>query len=127
MTDGRAEYRYEFPPQTPQAVADWQRQVGQALEVHTLNWQHTIDTQWILSGQCPRCDHDMSNYFDLDVVIAGPFFDAATYAPTGDEARSQFQTEVVCTCHAEPPHRKDTAGCGYGKGLQIAIPSPREA
>jgi hypothetical protein len=37
---------------------------------------------------------------------------------------STFKDQVVCSCRVDPAHKKDAAGCGYGKGLDINIPMP---
>lgn len=113
---------YEFPDPTEENRNRWQAMVQEAIAKRELGWTKVTDGQWILSGNCPRCAHLMSNYFDLEVIVArvygGDFFEAL---------KETFPAEVVCTCEVDAPHRKDTKGCGWGGGLEIDVPTPEEA
>ncbi|MEA2498869.1 MAG: hypothetical protein QOH26_1274 [Actinomycetota bacterium] len=109
---------FEHP--SPDQRQAWQTKVRDAIKAKSLKWSPIIDRQWVLSGQCPRCKDEISNYVDLEVLVAETLsktsFDIGT--------KANFPTEVVCNCDVEDPHRKATKGCGAGQGLQIEIPVP---
>ena len=111
---------YEFPP--PDKKDEWEQKVRDAIQAGTLGFTHIVDTQWDLHGHCPRCRHDMSNLVDTKVISSDTILTVREYGPPG--RATEFETEVVCTCKVDPPHKKDTAGCGYGQGLLIKVPMP---
>jgi len=109
---------YRFPP--PGDRAEWEAKVRQAIKDTHLVWTHLDDTQWILAGECPRCHHQMSQLVDTEVVVASAGITTYSYVIVDDRLR----TEVVCNCDEPEPHKKDTKGCGYGKGLLIGLDRP---
>jgi hypothetical protein len=122
MSDaGFAQPPFEFPSQTKENMDLWEKQVNEALGRRGLRWSRAAEKQWILGGDCPRCGHRFTNYFDIEVVAARTFG-----VDTFEADKAAFMTEVVCLCEENPPHRKDTKGCGWGSGLDIEVPTPRE-
>jgi hypothetical protein len=46
-------------------------------------------------------------------------------AETGTARTDEVDVEVVCNC--EPGHKKDAAGCGFGKGIAVSLRKPDAA
>jgi hypothetical protein len=109
--------QYQFP--TPDEQPNWEYAVNTAINLESLRWVRVVDHQWILTGDCPRCHHHFSQYVDLEVVVSDSL-SAKTYTAQGQRTT----LEVVCLCDEDPPHRKDTKGCGAGRGLQISVVTP---
>src|SRR5215831_9001942 len=115
---------YTFPSQGERKA--WEDAVCDAISgKHTLTWRRMTDKQWALAGDCPRCGHRMSNYVDVEVIVSQDFFGPTAFGSVGAAAPEKFTTEVICNCRTDPPHKKDTNGCGYGRSLEIEIPFPR--
>lgn len=125
---------YEFPTK-PSDRDTWERLVTDAIrQSETLSWRHVVDAQWVLAGTCPRCQHQpVSQYYDFGAIVAGDLehvtYDVAERTRSVDadeknESISVNEIEFVCSCESEPPHKKDVAGCGWGKTLKITVPGP---
>ncbi len=109
---------YEFP--SPAERPGWEQAVNANIAAGHLKWTHLAIQQWRLDGECPRCHDQFGQYFDFDVVVSREI-GAGQFAP----AQDRVTTQVVCLCEVDPPHRKDTKGCGAGKGLEISLAMPQ--
>lgn len=111
---------YLFP--TPAERAAWEQAINAGIADGSLMWTHVADQQWRLDGTCPRCHDHFGQYFDFEVVVPRQF-GGGLFA----SKQNRITTQVVCLCDADPPHRKDTKGCGAGKGLEISLATPPKA
>lgn len=108
---------YRFP--RPADAEGWQRDVNLALQTGTLAITPAGGARedYILGGTCPRCGHEMEPQpFELDVLVPDMLGERRT------SAVATIDVEVVCSCRAT--HKDGVRGCGFGKGLLIAIARP---
>lgn len=110
---------YKFPS-TDKEKEDWKTNVNAAISSRALEWTKAPDQGsdcWLLSGKCPRCGDQMSQLFDFGGVIIPDLFGPRVRLrkPKIDSP----EIEVVCNCSGE--HKKDVEGCGFGKGVKVAV------
>ena len=108
--------KYEIPDLSK--AAQWQTNVNQAISEGALKWQRVLANKWVLTGNCPRCEHKTSSVHDFDVIIP-----KSLGGDRYEMAAEPFMTEVICACAEE--HAKNKSGCGYGRGLRIKLDQPR--
>ncbi|MGO9752911.1 MAG: hypothetical protein ACLP8S_05460 [Solirubrobacteraceae bacterium] len=121
MPEDKVEFRF---PTKRDEVADWQGKVQAAIAAGTLSWSETQDSgEWVLDGTCPRCKHQMSQLVVFDVILPDTFGGAQLAASTA--TADAVDVEVVCNCSGE--HKKDTAGCGFGRGIPVNLQRPKPA
>jgi hypothetical protein len=115
------EIPYQFP--TAAHAEDWRAKVQHAIN-RTLNWtpHGSEPNEWVLSGECPRCMHEMNQIVSLSVVLPGTFGGAEMKAPA---KASEVEVEVVCNC--KHGHSEEKRGCGFGKGIPVPLEMPRQA
>lgn len=106
----------------PHNEAAWESKVKEAIKSKKLKWVHVVDSQYTLSGECPHCHDQTAQYFDLNVVHA----DTLAADNFGGIATDTQQTQISfsCLCDVDPPHRKDSKGCGAGAGADITVDYP---
>ena len=110
--------KYEFP--SPDDKAEWQRLVNESIAAQKLTWRRVDSRKWVIDGECPRCAHSTNQDVDLEVLVA----DSVTSTSFEASAERMIAVELVCSCREEPPHNPDARGCGFGKGLVIAVANP---
>ena len=127
-----AEPRYEVPDRS--TAADWEAKVNAAIANGALKWSQVDGSQWILSGNCPRCNHTTSQYVDFEVSVADVLdavsFDETVMVKTETDGKQitskRVSMEFACLCDETPPHKEKIKGCGAGRGgVVITIADPR--
>ena len=101
------------PAYLPANAAVWQDAVDHALADGTLRLEATEHPDFVvLVGECPRCDHRLSQTLEFEVIRG---LDETLAAGVG-------RFNIDCTCpnphEGRPPNR---VGCGWGGPLPVTI------
>lgn len=75
----------------------------------------SVNGDWLLSGNCPRCNHSCEKAVSEEVMVMA--FEAEAPTPVNEGVHV-----IQCNCSHAHPHRPDNvpAGCGAYWGIRVA-------
>jgi hypothetical protein len=104
---------YEFFATSDEQGERWQTAIRQSLADETLAWRATQDPdEWVLAGDCPRCDHHMEDLVKFRWVGVRPV--------------EVIPVNITCNCVAKTHNEQPDGerGCGWAPALTVYLAEP---